>query len=255
MIPLKNSKENNLLVFLLVVGLLSGPMLSPVSMITADAKTKMSVSVKVGSKKVNKKTITLQKGSSRKIKLSFTANHSGIKKTYKSSRKGIVSVDRTGRLKVWKAGTAKITVTVSGNNMSETKLWFKVKVIRQSDSDKKTGTPVVFNINGQSFQAVFYNKKTANALLNKMPMTLNMKELNGNEKYYFFDTELPANEQSPGRILTGDIMLYGQDCLVTFYKSHSTSYQYTSVGKITDASGFAKAVGSGNVTITFEKAV
>ncbi|MCH5267539.1 MAG: hypothetical protein J1E62_04260 [Lachnospiraceae bacterium] len=23
-----------------------------------------------------------------------------------------------------------------------------------------------------------------------MPMTLNMKELNGNEKYYYFDTEL-----------------------------------------------------------------
>lgn len=66
---MKNSKENNLLVFLLVVGLLSGLMLSPVSMTTADAKTKMSVSVKVGSKKVNKKTITLQKGSSRKIKL------------------------------------------------------------------------------------------------------------------------------------------------------------------------------------------
>ena len=66
---MKNSKENNLLVFLLVVGLLSGLMLSPVSMTTADAKTKMSVTVKVGSKKVNKKTITLQKGSSRKIKL------------------------------------------------------------------------------------------------------------------------------------------------------------------------------------------
>lgn len=50
-IPLKNSKENNLLVFLLVVGLLSGLMLSPVSMTTADAKTKMSVTVKVGPKR------------------------------------------------------------------------------------------------------------------------------------------------------------------------------------------------------------
>jgi hypothetical protein len=48
-------------------------------------------------------------------------------------------------------------------------------------------------------------------------------------------------------------MLYGSDCLVAFYKSHSTSYQYTSVGKIENASGFAKAVGSGNVKITFQK--
>lgn len=214
----------------------------------------MSVTVKVGSQKVNKKTITLKKGSSRKIKLSFKPNQSGIKKMYKSSRKGIVSVSRTGKLKAKKAGAAKITVTVSGDNMRETKLWFKVKVIRQSNSDNKTGTSVVLNINGQSFQAVFYNNKTANALLEKMPMTLNMKELNGNEKYHFFDTEFPVNEKSPGKISAGDIMLYGSDCLVTFYKSHSTSYQYTSVGKIENASGFVKAVGSGNVTITFRKA-
>lgn len=252
---MKNSiVKNFLFVFLLVASLLFGLTLSPVSMTTADAKTKMFVTVKVGSKKVNKKTIALKEGSSRKIKLSFTPNHSGIKKMYKSSRNGIVSVSRTGKLKAKKAGTAKITVTVSGNNMRETKLWFKVKVIRQSNSDKKTGTPVVLNINGQSFQAVFYNNKTANALLKKMPMTLNMKELNGNEKYHFFDTEFPVNEKSPGKISAGDIMLYGSDCLVTFYKSHNTSYQYTPVGKIENASGFAKAVGSGNVTITFRKA-
>lgn len=252
---MKNSKVKNLLfVLLLVISLLSGLALSPVSMTKADAKTKMSATVKVGSKKVNKKTITLEKGSNRKIKLSFATNYSGIKKTYKSSRKGIVSVSKTGKLKAKKAGIAKITVTVSGNNIQKTKLWFKVKVIRQSNSDKKTGTPVVLDINGQIFQAVFYNNKTANALLKKMPMTLNMKELNGNEKYHFFDAEFPANEKSPGKISAGDIMLYGSNCLVTFYKAHSTSYQYTPVRKIDNASGFAKAVGSRNVTITFRKA-
>lgn len=243
-----------LFVFLLVVSLLSGMKLFPVSMTKAGTKAKMSVAVMVDSKKVNKKTIALKKGGSRKIKLSFATKYSGIKKIYKSSRKGIVSVSRTGRLKAKKAGTAKITVTVLGNNMRKTKMWFKVKVIRQSNSDKKTGTPVVLNINGQSFQAVFYNNKTANALLKKMPMTLNMKELNGNEKYHFFDTEFPVNEKSSGKISAGDIMLYGSDCLVTFYKSHSTSYQYTPVGKIDNPSDFAKAVGSGNVTITLKKA-
>lgn len=251
---MKNSNVKNFLfVFLFIASLLAGAILSPVSMIIADVKTKMSVIVKVDSKKVNKKTITLKKGSSRKIKLSFTSHHSGIKKTYRSSRKGIVSVDRTGRLKAKKAGTAKITVTVSGKNLRKTKLWFKVKIIRQDNSDKKTGTQVVLNVNGQSFQAVFYDNKTANALLKQMPMTLNMKELNGNEKYHFFNTEFPTNKKSPGKISAGDIMLYGLDCLVTFYKSHNTSYQYTPVGKIDNASGFAKAVGNGNVTITFKK--
>lgn len=247
----KSKRNKILLALLLVASLLSTLPLSPVSMIKAEAKTKLSVTVKLGSKKVNKKTINMKRGSSRKIKLFIVPKQSGITKTYKTSKKDIVSVSRTGKLKAKKAGTAKITVTLSGKNIHKTKQWFKVKVIRQSDSDKKAGTSVTLNVNGQSFQAVFYNNKTANAFLEKMPMTLNMKELNGNEKYHFFDTEFPTNEKSPGKISAGDIMLYGSDCLVTFYKSHSTSYQYTPVGKIENASGFAKAVGNGNVTIKF----
>lgn len=247
----KSKRNKILLVLLLVASLLSTLTVSPVSMIKAEAKTKLSVTVKLGSKKVNKKTINMKRGSSRKIKLSIVPKQSGITKTYKTSKKDIVSVSRTGKLKAKKAGTAKITVTLSGKNIRKTKQWFKVKVIRQSDSDKKAGTSVTLNVNRQSFQVVFYNNKTANAFLEKMPMTLNMKELNGNEKYHFFDTEFPTNEKSPGKISAGDIMLYGSDCLVTFYKSHSTSYQYTPVGKIDNASGFAKAVGNGNVTIKF----
>ena len=250
---MKNYKmKRSFFVFLIVVSLVSGLVHFPVFVTRAEAKTKLSVTVRVDSKKVNKKTITMKMGSSKKIKLSLVPNQSGIKTKYQSDKKGIVTVSKTGRLKAKKAGTAKITVTVSGDNIRKTKLWFKVKVIRQNNSDKKAGTSVVLTVNGQTFKAVFYNNKTANALLEKMPMTLNMKELNGNEKYHYFDTEFPTNEKSPGKIETGDIMLYGSDCLVAFYKSHSTSFQYTSVGKIENASGFAKAVGSGNVKITFQ---
>lgn len=247
----KNKRNNLIFSLLLVASLLSGLTLSPVSMTRAEAKTKLSVTVQFGSKKVNKKTIHMKKGSSKKIKLSIVSKQSGIKKAYKSSRKDIVSVSRTGKLKAKKAGTARITVTLSSKNIRKTKLWFQVKVTGQSNTDKKAVTSVTLNVNGQSFQAVFYNNKTADALLKKMPMTLNMKELNGNEKYHFFDTEFPTDEKSLGKISAGDIMLYGSDCLVTFYKSHRTSYQYTPVGKIEDASGFAKAVGKGNVTIKF----
>ena len=253
-----NTMSSFLLSLLLVISLVSGLMHFPVSLARAETKTKLSVAVKVGSKKVNKKTITMKKGSSKKIKLFLTPNQSGIKTKYQSDKKGIVSVSREGKMKAKKAGTAKITITMSGDNIRKTRLWFKVKVTRQSNFDKEEDLsqneiPCTLTVNGQEFKAVFYNNKTANALLKKMPMTLNMKELNGNEKYHFFDTEFPTNEKSPGKILAGDIMLYGSDCMVTFYKSHSTSYQYTSVGKIENASDFAKAVGSGNVTITFRK--
>lgn len=251
---MKNHKmKRSLFILLLVVSMVSGLVHFPIFVTRAEAKTKLSVTVRVDSKKVNKKTITMKKGSSKKIKLSLAPNQSGLKTKYQSNKKGIVSVSKSGTLKAKKAGTAKIIVTVSRDNIRKVKLWFKVKVTSQNDSGKKAGTPVNVTANGQTFKAVFYNNKTADALLKQMPITLNMKELNGNEKYHYFDTEFPTNEKSPGKIETGDIMLYGSDCLVAFYKSHSTSYQYTSVGKIENASGFAKAVGSGNVKITFQK--
>lgn len=253
----KNRMKSVSLVLLLVASLVSVLLQSPVSG-TRAAEAKLSVTVKVASKKVNKKTITMNKGSSKKIKLSFASNQSGIKIKYKSDKKGIVSVSKTGTLKAKKAGTAKITVTVSKGKLQKTKLWFKVKVARQSTPDKKTDTsgneiPCVITVNGQKFKAVFYNNKTANALLKKMPMTLPMKELNGNEKYHYFDTEFPTNEKSPGKISAGDIMMYDADCLVVFYKTFTTSYSYTSIGYVKDVSGFVKAVGNGNVKITFQR--
>ena len=250
--------KRSFLVLVLVVSLVSGLVHFPASVIRAEAKTKLSVTVKVASKRVNKKTITMKKGSSKKIKLFPAANQSGMKKKYQSNKKGIVSVSRTGTLKAKKAGTAKITVTVSGDNIRKTKLWFKVKVPRQRDSDKKADIPrnqisCTLTVKGQKFKTVFYNNKTANALIKKMPMTLTMKELNGNEKYHYFDTEFPTNETSPRKISAGDIMLYGSDCLVAFYKSFTTSYRYTSIGYVEDAAGFVKAVGKGNIKITFQK--
>ena len=103
-----------------------------------------------------------------------------------------------------------------------------------------------------TFTATLYDNATAKAFKTKLPMTINMRELNDNEKYFDLPDNLPANASNPGKIQSGDLMLYGKNTLVLFYKSFSTSYDYTRLGKIDDPSELATALGSGNITVAFE---
>jgi Uncharacterized conserved protein len=83
-----------------------------------------------------------------------------------------------------------------------------------------------------------------------LPITLEMSDLNGNEKYYYLDNTLPTASENPKQIKSGDIMLYDDNCLVLFYKSFSSSYSYTKLGYIEDTGDLEKAVGNGNVSVT-----
>jgi len=95
---------------------------------------------------------------------------------------------------------------------------------------------------------------TAEAFKSLLPLTLNMTELNGNEKYNYLSTNLPSNASNPGTIHAGDIMLYGSNCVVLFYETFATSYRYTRIGAIDDPAGLSAALGGGNVTVKFELA-
>ncbi len=108
-------------------------------------------------------------------------------------------------------------------------------------------------VDTNTFTATLYNNATVTAFKQRLPKTLNMKELNGNEKYFDLPNNLPANASNPGTIQAGDLMLYGSNTLVLFYKSFSTSYSYTPMGRIENVAGLTAALGSGTVTVKFEK--
>jgi hypothetical protein len=107
-------------------------------------------------------------------------------------------------------------------------------------------------VGSNTFSATVYNNSTTTSFRTKLPLTINMRELNGNEKYFDLPNNLPTNASNPGTIQTGDLMLYGSNTLVLFYKTFSTSYNYTRLARIDNPSGLATALGSGNITVKFE---
>jgi len=113
-------------------------------------------------------------------------------------------------------------------------------------------TPMQVTVGSTVFTAKLFDNPTAQAFSERLSLTLNMRDVNANEKFIELSSSLPTSASKPGRIQSGDIMLYGSDGLVLFYKSLSTSYSYTRIGRIDDASGLEAALGAGNVTVTFE---
>ena len=121
----------------------------------------------------------------------------------------------------------------------------------------QTPTPVErskqmkIRIGSKNFIAVLDDNATAAAFKALLPMTVEMTELNGNEKYARLSGNLPTKDANPRTIHAGDLMIYGSKTLVLFYKTFPTSYEYTRLGRVKDTTGLAEAVGAPTVTVTF----
>jgi hypothetical protein len=103
------------------------------------------------------------------------------------------------------------------------------------------------------FAVTLADNADAGAFAAQLPLTLDMPDLNGNEKHAKLPKALPANASRPGTIRTGDLMLYGSDTLVVFYLTFDSPYSYTRLGQVDDAAGLAQALGSGSVLMVFSR--
>ena len=103
------------------------------------------------------------------------------------------------------------------------------------------------------FAITLTDNAAARAFAAQLPMTLDMSELNGNEKHSDLPKALPANASRPGAIRNGDLMLYGTDTLVVFYATFNSSYQYTRLGRVDDPAGLRQALGPRGIKVVFSK--
>jgi hypothetical protein len=127
----------------------------------------------------------------------------------------------------------------------------KIEQTNNANPSNTDNTKMKITIGFTVFSATLNSNATASAFKERLPITINMTELNGNKKYFELPNALTANASNPATIQNGDLMLYGSNTLVLFYKTFSTSYSYTGIGRIENPSGLAAALGSGNATVTF----
>ena len=63
------------------------------------------------------------------------------------------------------------------------------------------------------------------------------------------DNTLSTNSYNPKHIEKGDVMLFGNNCLVILYESFDTEYSYTKIGHIDNLDD----LGNGRIIAKFEK--
>jgi hypothetical protein len=106
-------------------------------------------------------------------------------------------------------------------------------------------------INDKEYIATLEDNDTSKELLERLPLEIEMTELNGNEKYYTFNNKFISNPTNIKTINKGDIMLFNDDCLVLFYKSFDTTYKYTKIGSLVNPNELE--LNDENITVKIEK--
>ena len=109
------------------------------------------------------------------------------------------------------------------------------------------------SVGERRFAITLTDGAAARAFAALLPLTLDMSDLNSNEKHASLPRALPASASRPGTIRNGELMLYGTDTLVVFYLTFDSSYSYTRLGRVDDPAGLAQALGPRNVRIRFSK--
>ena len=110
---------------------------------------------------------------------------------------------------------------------------------------------IILKIKNKKYEAILYDNSTTKELIKKFPITITMSDLNGNEKYYNFSKSFSTSSENVASINKGDTMLFGDNCLVIFYKSFSTRYKYTKLGYIKNTEDLENSFGKGDIEITF----
>ena len=124
---------------------------------------------------------------------------------------------------------------------------FKKSDIKEENIEEEN--TVVIKIDNQEYTLLLEENETVKSFCSLLPLELTMQELNENEKYVYLEKNLPVDSHCPKKINKGDVMLYGNNCLVIFYKTFNTNYSYTKIGRIENL----EEIGPDSIKVQIEK--
>ena len=141
-----------------------------------------------------------------------------------------------------------VTTIMMNNKESDKDPNLSPETNQSIDNEYVAMDKVYININNKKLGIDLENNSTTSALIKLLPLKLSMNDLNGNEKYLYLNEYLPTNTYSPKHIEAGDVMLFGDNCLVIFYESFDTSYSYSKIGHINNL----PSLDDGNISISID---
>ena len=121
----------------------------------------------------------------------------------------------------------------------------------ENPSQPQENMTISITVGSKVFKADIEDTETGKAFIGKLPLSLDMSELNGNEKYCY-GVSRPRDDKYYNSIAAGDLMLYSGSCIVLFYGS-AGGYSYTRIGKLASTEGLKEALGTGGVKVSFTK--
>ena len=127
---------------------------------------------------------------------------------------------------------------------------FSITGCKRVDNSMKVSDDKMISviIDGKTYKLNLESNTTVDEFIKLLPKEYTMNELNGNEKYVYINESLSTVKNMPKRIEKGDVMLYGDNCIVIFYKSFDTNYSYTKIGHIDDLDD----LGNKDIVVRFE---
>ena len=91
---------------------------------------------------------------------------------------------------------------------------------------------MTLNFGGKAYTAISTSTKTTKSFIESLPVTIQMTDVDGNEKYGCMYYKIATESPKTNVVTKGDVLLFGESCVIVAYKDFKSSSKYTKLGHI-----------------------